>query len=229
MAPNIANGALTEQQEYVVKRVGPSGYAKSAQQIEAAEEQPRDRAENEGVDLQAIAIGADIVECREDERSKHGRDDARDQRPHAKELVRGPCEQSDEHHAEEQLFVDAAPSESINIVQRLSVWALKSSAMGGGGAPSSAAVRVPTTTPNTSDRQTDSSSMAPSTERVSLPGCERTSRAINQVPTPIRHNRNNRGPQAPASRRNTDCRITSAPLRTLMPPGPTGARAARIW
>src|SRR2546425_8321843 len=106
MAPNIANGALTEQQEYVVKRVGPGGYAKSAQQVEAAEEQPRDRTENEGVDLQAIAIGADIVEGGEDERSEDGRDDSRDQGPHAEELVRGPGEQSDEHHPEEQLFVD---------------------------------------------------------------------------------------------------------------------------
>src|SRR4030088_2150670 len=37
MAPNIANRALAEQQEHVVQRMGPSGYAESAEQVETAE------------------------------------------------------------------------------------------------------------------------------------------------------------------------------------------------
>src|SRR5712664_2517982 len=45
MAPNIAKRTLTEQQEHVVKRMGPSSYAESPEQVETAEKQSRDRAE----------------------------------------------------------------------------------------------------------------------------------------------------------------------------------------
>src|ERR1044071_3946123 len=70
-----------------------------------------------------------------------------------------------------------APSESISVVQRLSCCALIPPAMAieGGGAPSSAAVRLPTTTPNTRAKKTDSSSIPPRTPGISRPGWVRES------------------------------------------------------
>src|SRR5438874_3872936 len=86
MAPNIANGALAEQQEHVVKSVGPRGYAKSAEQVETAEKQSCDRPKDEGIDLETIAEWADIVEGGENERAEHRRGYAGDERAPAQQL-----------------------------------------------------------------------------------------------------------------------------------------------
>src|SRR5947199_252895 len=90
-----------------------------------------------------------------------------------------------------------APRDNISIVQRLNCWVLNSTTIGGGGVPNTAAVRLPTTTPNTSARKTDSSDMPASTAGDRLRFARR-SRAMSQAPTPIRHSMNRRGPQAPA-------------------------------
>src|SRR2546426_1591281 len=67
MAPNIAKPALAEQQEHVVKRMGPSSYPESPEQVETAEKQARDGAKDEGIQVEPIAEGADIGEGRENE------------------------------------------------------------------------------------------------------------------------------------------------------------------
>src|SRR3989454_4147181 len=107
MAPNIANRALTEQQEHVVKRMGPSSYPESPEQVETAEKQARDRAEDEGIHVEPIAEGADIVEGGENERAQHRGGDAGDEGAPTQQFGRAPCEQSHEDDAEEQLLVDA--------------------------------------------------------------------------------------------------------------------------
>src|SRR5213592_3573383 len=113
-----------------------------------------------------------------------------------------------------------APRDNISIVQRPS-WSVNPTVIGGGGVPSNAAVRPPTTTPNTRESTTVSSSMPPSTAG-DRSRWARTSRAMSQAPAPTRQTMKRRGPHAPASQTNTDSRMTSAPLRTPMPPGPAG-------
>src|SRR5712692_6452986 len=71
MAPNIAKRALAEQQEHVVKRMSPSSYPESPEQVETAEKQSRDRAKDEGIHVQPIAEGADIMEGGENKRAEH--------------------------------------------------------------------------------------------------------------------------------------------------------------
>src|SRR6267142_1982298 len=107
MAPNIANGASAEQQEHVVKCVGPRSYAESPEQVEAAEKQARDRPKDEGIDVEAVAKGADIVEGGENERAQYRRGHAGDERTQAEQFRGAPGEQSDEDDAEQQLFVNA--------------------------------------------------------------------------------------------------------------------------
>src|SRR2546425_2398592 len=107
MAPNIAKRALAEQQEHVVKCMGPSSYPKSPEQVQTTEKQSRDRAKDEGIDVQPIAEGADIVERGENEGAEHRRGDAGDEGAPAQQFGRAPGEQSHEYDAEEQLLVDA--------------------------------------------------------------------------------------------------------------------------
>src|SRR2546426_8779415 len=73
MAPNIAKRALTEQQEHAVKRMGPSRYPKSPEQVQTTEKQSRDRAIDEGIDVQPIAERADIVARGENDGAEHRR------------------------------------------------------------------------------------------------------------------------------------------------------------
>src|SRR5712664_549855 len=106
MAPNIAKRTLPEQQEHVVKCMGPSSYPESPEQVQTAEKQSRDRAEYEGIHVQPIAEGTDIVESGENERAEHRRGDAGDEGAPAQQFGRAPREQSHEDDAEEQLLVD---------------------------------------------------------------------------------------------------------------------------
>src|SRR5438874_6908256 len=101
MAPNIANGALAEQQEHIVKSVGPRGYAKSTEQVQPAEKQSCDRPKDEGIGLETIAERADIVEGGENERAEHRRGYAGDERAPAQQLLRTPRDQSDEDDAKQ--------------------------------------------------------------------------------------------------------------------------------
>src|SRR5882762_442138 len=107
MAPNIANGASAEQQEHVVKRVGPSSYTESPEQVQATEKQAGDRAKHEGIDVKPVAKRADIVESGENERAEHRRGRTGDQRTQAQYFRCAPREQADEDDAEQQLFIDA--------------------------------------------------------------------------------------------------------------------------
>src|SRR4051794_31541298 len=101
--------ALTEQQEHVVKRMGPGSYAESAQQVKTAEKQSRNGAKYEGIDLEMVTERADIVEGGENERSENCRGDAGDERAPAQQFARSPGDESHEHDAEQQLLVDAGP------------------------------------------------------------------------------------------------------------------------
>src|SRR5213592_4169831 len=105
-APKIQN-SLTQQQENVVECVGPCSYAEPPQQIETAEEESGDRAEYKGIDVEAIAIRADIVESGEDQRAEHGCGQPRDEGPPAEQLGGAPRNQADQHDAKQQLFVDS--------------------------------------------------------------------------------------------------------------------------
>src|SRR6266516_6136785 len=66
-----------QEQRHVVERVRPRGDAKPPQQIQRREEQPGDHAENEGIDLETVAVGTEVVECREDAGADYRRGDAR--------------------------------------------------------------------------------------------------------------------------------------------------------
>src|SRR5467141_882537 len=96
MAPNIANGALAEQQEHVVKCVSPRSYTESAQQVETAEKQARDGAKDEGINVERVAERADVVEGRENQRAQHCRGDAGHEGAPSEQPFRTPREQSDE-------------------------------------------------------------------------------------------------------------------------------------
>src|SRR5437667_6754453 len=106
MAPNIANGASAQQQEHVVKCVGPGSYAESAEQVEAAEKQAGDRPKHERIDVKPVAKRADIVERGENERAEYRRGHAGEQRTQAQQFRCAAREQTDEDDEEQQLLVD---------------------------------------------------------------------------------------------------------------------------
>src|SRR6266699_3613133 len=109
MAPNIANGASAEQQEHVVKCVGPGSYTESAEQVEAAEKQAGDRPKHERIDVKPVAKWADIVERGENERADYRRGHAGEQRTQAQQFRCAPREQTDEDDAEQTEHEQARP------------------------------------------------------------------------------------------------------------------------
>ena len=68
---------LDQQQERVVERVRPRGDAEPAEQVEAAEREAAQHAEGERLELERIAVRADVVERREDERADDGGENPR--------------------------------------------------------------------------------------------------------------------------------------------------------
>src|SRR5438067_6091834 len=102
MGPNIANRALPEQQQDVIKRVCPRSYAEAAQQIQPTKKEAGDRPKYKGIDVEVVAIRPDIMKGREDQGSDDGGHDAGHERPTGQDFFRGTREQSHEDDADEQ-------------------------------------------------------------------------------------------------------------------------------